>query len=423
VGSRIEIRYTLTRTTDVTLYLSEDGGVKWTPLTSCLSGDVGRNVTPGACTAVWDVLACRESLVGSHIRFKVLEGDYNPCLGADVIRFDGYDYPTVAIGEQCWFKENLRSDNYLNGDPIPGNLSDLQWATTYSGAQAIYGEGSSKVSKGSGNEVSNLAVHGRLYNCFAVIDPRGLCPYGWHVPWEFEWDELLNNVGSQSNAATFLKSKALWNGLHSDVFSALPSGYRSSKACDFDFQGSHAGWWSQRKMKNGYGHYLWLFHDYPDAMTDSVDCNVGLSVRCIRNEKWHRVTGDNSEIGGGLSAESRDEVADIDFVDLKDACDCLEASEIVFATYADLLEEHKETIDAYMEAMRSGVEPSPEIQEKFDNEVTAAFAEIDEKGPAIGEVCDPIVNIQAVIMGVDSVDCPNVESLRKAFERATSSVE
>ncbi|MGA1373900.1 MAG: hypothetical protein ACO3YQ_03745 [Flavobacteriales bacterium] len=116
-------------------------------------------------------------------------------------------------------------------------------------------------------------------------------------------------------------------------------------------------------------------------------------------------------------------VSEIHVEDLHDACDCLEASEIVFTTYADLLEEHKETIDAYMEAMRSGVEPSPEIQEKYTNEVTAAFAEIDEKGPAIGEVCDPIVNLQAVVMGIDSADCPNVESLRKAFERAMSAVE
>ena len=57
--------------------------------------------------------------------------------------YQGYDYATVQIGDQCWFAENLRSENYENGDAIPSNLSDSEWTTTSSGAVAVYGEGSS----------------------------------------------------------------------------------------------------------------------------------------------------------------------------------------------------------------------------------------------------------------------------------------
>ncbi len=104
--------------------------------------------------------------------------------------------------------------------------------------------------------------------------------------------------------------------------------------------------------------------------------------------------------------------------DLKDACDCVEVSEILFNTYADLMVEHKETIDAYMEAVASGAEPPAELTEKMDTEVKDAFSIVEEKGNEIGVVCEQIVNIQAVLAGVDSVDCPNVEELRAAYDRA-----
>ena len=56
------------------------------------------------------------------------------------LEYQGYDYETVQIGEQCWFAENLRSENYENGDAIPSNVSDSEWSSTTSGAVALYGE-------------------------------------------------------------------------------------------------------------------------------------------------------------------------------------------------------------------------------------------------------------------------------------------
>ncbi len=41
---------------------------------------------------------------------------------------DGYTYDLVAIGDQCWFAENLRNEHYANGDAIPANLSVSEWA-------------------------------------------------------------------------------------------------------------------------------------------------------------------------------------------------------------------------------------------------------------------------------------------------------
>ena len=63
---------------------------------------------------------------------------FNTC--GDPVSYQGYDYATVLIGEQCWFAENLRSENYENGDAIPAGLSDSEWSSTTLGAAAVYGE-------------------------------------------------------------------------------------------------------------------------------------------------------------------------------------------------------------------------------------------------------------------------------------------
>ena len=49
---------------------------------------------------------------------------------AATLCYQGYDYATVLIGDQCWFAENLRSENYENGDAIPAGLSSRNGVTT-----------------------------------------------------------------------------------------------------------------------------------------------------------------------------------------------------------------------------------------------------------------------------------------------------
>ena len=119
------------------------------------------------------------------------------------MEYDGYTYDLVAIGDQCWFAENLRNEHYANGDAISGNLSGNDWisASYGEGAQTIYGEGISEVGSGSEDEAANLAAYGRLYNWYAVDDARGLCPSGWHVPSDAEWMTLEMELYMTESAA------------------------------------------------------------------------------------------------------------------------------------------------------------------------------------------------------------------------------
>ena len=58
----------------------------------------------------------------------------------ETLEYQGYEYATVPIGEQCWFAENLRVESYQNGDSIPTNLSNSEWENTPFGALAVYDE-------------------------------------------------------------------------------------------------------------------------------------------------------------------------------------------------------------------------------------------------------------------------------------------
>jgi uncharacterized protein (TIGR02145 family) len=231
-------------------------------------------------TYVCPVQGCTDANAANFNPLAVIEDgscSYGPaqCGGASTVSFDGHTYALVGIGTQCWFKENLRSDNYRNGDAIPGNLTDGQWTSTGSGAQAVYN-----------NDPANLAMYGRLYNWYAVNDARGLCPVGFHVPSDNEWTVLENALGGSSVAGTALKSSAAdsppWDGSNSSGFSALPGGFRYYYSGGFGSLGYYGYWWSS--SSSGSGAWLrYLYSGSSDVYRNYYDVRNGFSVRCVRD--------------------------------------------------------------------------------------------------------------------------------------------
>ena len=103
---------------------------------------------------------------------------------------DGNVYKTVKIGNQLWMAESLKVSHYRNGDTIPHVTDGSTWVTLTTDGYCDYD-----------NNETLVATYGRLYNWYAVIDPRGLAPSGWHVPTDAEWKELEMYLGmSQSDA-------------------------------------------------------------------------------------------------------------------------------------------------------------------------------------------------------------------------------
>ena len=215
------------------------------------------------------------------------------CLGTPTVTdIDGNIYNTVQIGNQCWTQSNLKVSKYRNGDSIPTGLSDNTWQNTTSGAYAIYN-----------NDPVNDGLYGKLYNHYAVTDSRGLCPTGWHVPTDGEWNVLVQyldpnadtvcvNCSQSSIVVGLLKSSATqptpggWNtpntgSTNSSGFTALPGALRVYSG---GFNGMFSGYWWTSSVSSG--SVTW----YRDIITNSSslrrnvdDRSYGFSVRCLKD--------------------------------------------------------------------------------------------------------------------------------------------
>jgi len=207
------------------------------------------------------------------------------------LSYQGYDYATVLIGDQCWFAENLRSENYDNGDAIPAGLSDSEWTSTTLGATAVYGEGSSTCYTNTPDgdacdEAWSLNEYGHLYNWYAVDDARGLCPSGWHVPTDGEWTVMTDFLGGESVAGGQMKTTYGWyqagNGTNSSGFSGLPGGDRGSSDGSFYAAGFDGYWWSSSPSGSD-AWFRFLGGNYENVGRSGSDRRLGFSVRCVRD--------------------------------------------------------------------------------------------------------------------------------------------
>jgi uncharacterized protein (TIGR02145 family) len=206
-----------------------------------------------------------------------------------VTDFDNNSYSTVKIGNQIWMTENLKVTHYRNGDPVPNITlqSDPQWLSTISGAYCSYEDNS-----------ENSQIYGYLYNGYAVTDSRNLCPAGWHIPAQKEWETLVAYLDNYYNAGNLLKSLAYWDNLNVQTsnmsgFSALPGGSRLHPMPDRTytiFYGlkSHSYFWSKDEYHTLYYPdgmwYIQMMNTTNWAMIDNnITKKCGLSIRCIKD--------------------------------------------------------------------------------------------------------------------------------------------
>jgi len=242
------------------------GGVS-SPFNASLSGLVGG-------TQYWAVGFATNAVGTSYGDTVTFTTPVTFVCGTNSVTYDGHVYPTISIGTQCWFQENLRTTIYRNGDAIPAGLSNALWSAANSGAQTIYGEGGS-------NEAANLAAYGRLYNGYAVTDSRGVCPAGWHVSNDGDWSTLEAHVGGSSVAATELMSPSpIWNGTNSSGFSAVSGGFRDSNGGPSGVGVYNFIWTSTAGLG---GIVTRVIYGAPDVSRQIFSANFGFSIRCIKD--------------------------------------------------------------------------------------------------------------------------------------------
>ena len=218
------------------------------------------------------------------------------CCGSPLL-YQGYYYPTIKIDEQCWFAENLRSENYRNGDEIQTDLDSLQWLSAEGGAVAIYGEEGSFCTHSENlfdacNHELAQENYGLLYNWYAVSDERGLCPVEWHVPSLGEWEALISENGGNGVAGNALKDSIGWNGTNSSGFGALPGGFRDGGSIyyspgEFDMAGFLGLWWTSSLAYEGQSYEMArevkMYKLFSNVITNPASKEKGHSIRCIKD--------------------------------------------------------------------------------------------------------------------------------------------
>lgn len=205
-----------------------------------------------------------------------------------ILDADGNAYTTLTIGKLRWMRENLRTTKYNDGTPIAGNLSNAAWENTREGAFAIY----------ENNSQYDL-LYGKLYNGYAVTTGK-LCPKGWRVPADSDWQQLerivgiiedqLGNIGGRGRIAGALKEPGLWDpsgepGDNSTGFSVRPAGVRSTNG-EFTVLKQYGDFWTSTVYENPYSLYLWNRHFYYNSLEigrNYLSANNGYSCRCVQD--------------------------------------------------------------------------------------------------------------------------------------------
>ena len=157
---------------------------------------------------------------------------------------------------QVWMAKNLSVDTYRNGDVIPNVTDTTAWNSLTTGAWCWYG-----------NDSAHNFQKGKLYNWYAVNDPRGLAPLGWHVPSDAEWTTLLN-----------CKEQILFSG------GAYNAGYCDINGAFHQTQ-TESYYWSETLNDTGSPiiYYVQLSRGVA-KLTGNFDKRVGLSVLCLKDQ-------------------------------------------------------------------------------------------------------------------------------------------
>lgn len=198
--------------------------------------------------------------------------------------YDGNEYKTVRIGHQEWMARNLRAEHYADGTAIPSSSRHCP-----------------------DNDEDKVKTYGYLYDWYAVMrnsssswsNPsgvQGICPDGWHVPSDAEWDELESYVkknGDEVMSGSVAKALAAQTGWWGDGhigyqsetnnstgFSALPAGYYNGWYNDF---GDYADFWSATQGADDNALCRYLDYNGPSVYCCNYNKSLGLSVRCVKD--------------------------------------------------------------------------------------------------------------------------------------------
>jgi uncharacterized protein (TIGR02145 family) len=203
---------------------------------------------------------------------------------------------TITIGTQVWMAQNLNTSTYRDGTIIPNVTDPIFWSNLTCGAYCEYN-----------NTPVNSCEYGKLYNWYAVVDARNICPTGWHIPSDAEWTTLetyliangynYDGTTTGNKIAKALASTTLWTSSsntgaignidysskrNATGFTALPGGNRGIDGA-FSYKGYNGYWWSATESNATVAWLRGMNYGNVDVSRYNYNKNNGFSIRCIKN--------------------------------------------------------------------------------------------------------------------------------------------
>ena len=193
---------------------------------------------------------------------------------------EGNNYRTLVISNKVWMAENLNVSHYRNGDAIPEARTAAEWdryCENKTGCWCYYDF-----------SAANGRKYGKLYNWFAVNDPRNLAPKGWHIPRDVEWLVFTNIPKEGDRPGRGMKSTSGWgtgkldcSGTNDTGFDGLPGGSREVDS----FSGIRVigHWWCSTESEVNFARIRSLACTSDDLWLQTCLKQCGNSVRCVQD--------------------------------------------------------------------------------------------------------------------------------------------
>lgn len=188
---------------------------------------------------------------------------------------DGKQYATVQIGSQCWFKQDMNIGTRID---LALDMSDDAVIEKYCFADL----------ESYCDEYGAYYQWDEAFQYNYSFGAQGICPDGWHIPLEYEWDTLVNFVGGAAISGIKLKEEGTthWinpGGDNASGFTAIGTGYRDGVLNNsYGLKNDNIYWY-----KNDVNNYAYVFQLHTNwnytQHTVAFQKNFAVSVRCLKD--------------------------------------------------------------------------------------------------------------------------------------------
>lgn len=181
---------------------------------------------------------------------------------------------SVKIGNQVWMTKNLDVDRFRNGDIIPHAKTDDKWSDAFDNESPAWSY--------LDNDPANGKQHGKIYNWYAINDPRGLASKGWKVPTVKDWETLVANLKNPSD-----KRKLGWtfnrDNDNPEVRKQTFGGYRH-RFGSFSWENQRIYYWTSTAISHSDAWTFMMADEFNQIFQDGGKKSNGNYVRCIKEE-------------------------------------------------------------------------------------------------------------------------------------------